>query len=355
MKLWFILLSLLFIFVAPAAYLFANTLSASNDVTITATVPSQESESGTSSTSGGGGGSGWYSQITNIQDEDADEDVDTDSNSTDESTPGTELGLDEDTSAQSGDEEADSEESIEESVEEPVEPETTEVYFGGYTFPNATISYSLNGEVVSTIQADTSGYFEGSYSVVEAGEQIFSFQAESYEGDESNLVSYAYTVQTGSPVYISSIILPPILDVSSGGELEGVAIPGSEIQVYGVNLSDQSLHVVNTIPVGPDGTYVIEFDLGDSTVYDQYYVGCEWKGTDCGFSQIIQVQMVGEDYKFVDKIFANFTEDEEVNFVDFAFIRAAFLQGKNNPLYDLNQDGEIDLVDFSLLNYQWTL
>lgn len=352
MKLWFVLLSLLFIFVAPAVYLFTDTLSASNEVHITATVPELESESSSNVSSDGGGGGSWSGQIINVRD---DEEVEEEDEDGEEETEEGEENEPEPDNAPETDVVTDDEEVEEEALDEPAEPTSTNVYFGGYSFPNATISYSLNGEVISTIQADATGYFEGVYASVEAGENTFSFQAENYEGDESHLVSYAYTVQTASPVYISGVVLPPILDVSSEGDLEGIAIPGSEIQIYGVDLSDQSLHVVNTISVNPDGTYAIEFDLRDPTVYDQYYVGCEWEGLDCGFSQVIEVQMVGDSYKFVGEVFADFTQDVEVNFVDFAFIRAAFLSGKNNPVYDLNKDGTIDLVDFSLLNYQWTL
>lgn len=355
MKLWFVLLSLLFIFIAPAVYLFADTLSISNEVHITATVPELESESSSNVSSGSGGGGSWGGQIINIRDDEKGDEKDEEEEEADDIEGDGGSEPEPDIAPETGIVVDDKEEKEEEVLDEPAEPDTTNIYFGGYSFPDATISYSLNGDVISTIQADTSGYFEGIYPSVEAGENTFSFQAENYEGDESHLVSYAYTVQTTSPVYISGIVLPPILDVSSEGDLEGIAIPGSEIQIFGVDLSDQSLHIVNTISVNPDGTYAIEFDLRDPTVYDQYYVGCEWKGLDCGFSQVVEVQMVGDSYKFVGEVFADFTQDVEVNFVDFAFIRAAFLSGKNNPVYDLNKDGTINLVDFSLLNYQWTL
>jgi hypothetical protein len=101
------------------------------------------------------------------------------------------------------------------------------VYFGGYTFPSAVVIFTVDGETVFTVSADSEGYFEGSYDELDLGEHIFSFQAQSYDEQESRLVSYSYSVQNESPLYISTVLLPPIFASTDEGQgIGGVAIPG---------------------------------------------------------------------------------------------------------------------------------
>jgi hypothetical protein len=63
---------------------------------------------------------------------------------------------------------------------------------------------------------------------------------------------------------------------------------------------------------------------------------------------------VGGLYEIPGNVFADFTADIKVNFVDFSFMRAAYLSGESILFYDLDEDGVLTLKDFSLLDYQWT-
>lgn len=362
MKWWLSILALFVLASVPAAYLYADVLIGTNQVTITAEVvdlgasaPATESNTPSSTTSSGGGsGSGIWHFITSFFGDDSG----TVSGNSNTSTDGTSdngtnaSGISE---AGSSTETTATDSTNTEALASEIPPvPTTSVRFGGYTFPNAIVTFTLDGATAYTIQADADGYFEGAYSAVEEGEHAFTFQAQDYADQSSRLTSYVYTVLPDSPVYIAPILLPPIFGFSSTGELSGTAIPGSTVQVYGVDTATQDLFPVNRVEVSADGTFSYDIDLKNFPLYDQYYVSCEYEGKSCGYSGIIQVQAVGESASAPTEIFADFTQDVRVNYVDFSFMRAAFLNHKNLLLYDLNQDGKIDLQDFSLLNYQWT-
>lgn len=353
MKRWLLVFSALTLLGLPGTLFLANLLEVSNEVHITATVEDpnaapSDSSAVVSNSSGQGGGSGASSNQSSSTNEDEEDG----SNQSEEGSSGQTQG------SQAG--ESESNDTISETpstdstdAEELEEPMAT-LYFGGYAFPNASVQFSIDGTHVSTLTADEDGYFEGSYSELVFGGHIFSFQAESYAGDESRLVSYSYTVQNESPIYISSILLPPIFTPADSGEgLAGVAIPGAEIEVYGVEQNGSGLVLLETIHVPDDGAYSYEVDL-KTKAYDQYYVACTFKGQACGYSGIIQVQNIGANNAVPTNVFADFTNDVEVNFVDFSFMRAAFLSDVSILFYDLDEDGALTIKDFSLLNYQWT-
>lgn len=334
----------------PSYYVYTSVLEGSNEVYVTAIVPDNTevaSESSSSPSRGGSGSGAVWVQILKGEEEESAEQT-----STGGSIPLVEGG---DAESSTNSESADQIPSTDPEDDEQTQPAQTSVHFGGYSFPDAQVTFTLNGGQSFVVQADETGYFEGEYGAVSLGENVFSFVAENSTGNTTNLVSYNYTIQNESPVFIPYILLPPVIYVTSTGDLEGVAIPGSTVDVYGVSTEDQSLVVVDTVQVDADGNFAIGFDLGQELPYGQFYLSCELKETKCGYSKVIQVQTVGATSRFIDEIFADFTKDIKVNFIDFAFMREAFLKKNSNILYDLNQDGALDLKDFSLLNYQWTL
>ena len=98
-------------------------------------------------------------------------------------------------------------------------------------------------------------------------------------------------------------------------------------------------------------TYEVDLKEG---AYSQYYVSCSYEGQGCGYSGIVPIQVIGDTYEIPSNIFADFTQDVEVNFIDFSFMRSAFLSSQSILFYDLDEDGDLTLKDFSLLDYQWT-
>lgn len=359
MKRWIFLTAIFAILGLPGTMFLVSTLEVSNDVHITATVQGPESDnSENSSVVSSGGGGGWGGRNSGSGSSQNDDEDDEDQNTDD-------VNFDEtDSSEANSDEELQIEESVteddaDEKIEEPSSPEPKKdpealIYFGGYAFPNAVISFTLDGEPMFTVNADADGYFEGNYDSLPLGEHIFTFQAEDYEEVTTRTVSYAYNVVNESPLYISSILLPPLFEPAENGTgMNGLSIPGAEIQVFGVTQNGQELVEVETIIVNADGTYSYELDLKDGA-FNQYYVSCTYKEKECGYSGIIQVQIVDGSYEIPSNVFADFTKDVAVNFVDFSFMRAAFLNKANLLFYDLDEDGALTLKDFSLLNYQWT-
>lgn len=361
MKSWLLALLAFVLLGIPGTMFVANVLTATNEVNITAVVEDpnalveEETPVVVPVITDGGNGSGGSGRGGSDQDSDSGSDSDSESIESSE-------GISDQTNASSSVEGSSSGGSSSPTSSAPVSaPESVEeqaleasIFFGGYAFPNATVRFSIDGNSAVTAMADGAGYFQGSFSGVHLGDHIFSFQAADYSGEESRLVSYSYTVQNESPLYISSIFLPPIFaPASSGDTLTGVSIPGSEILVYGVSQMAQDLVLLDTIQVPEDGSYSYAVDL-KSEGFDQYYVACNFKGKACGFSGIIPVQNIGVGDEIPTNIFADFTNDISVNFVDFSFMRAAFLSDVSILFYDLDEDGELTVKDFSLLNYHWT-
>lgn len=350
MKRW-LFLTFIFGFIGlPGTMFLVNTLEATNEVHVTALVkdPNEVAETPSVVTTNGGGGGGGAGSNSQTNESSSDE-AESSGDSADETDP----DVDSETPVPQPEEDTKPTEDTKTSPA-PVPTPQAAIYFGGYAFPDASVIFTVDGDAVFTVTADGDGYFEGAYDALDLGEHIFSFQAQSYDDNESRLVSYAYTVQNESPLYISSILLPPIFASTDEGQgLGGVAIPGAEIQVYGVSQGTQELVTLDTIQVNDDGTYSYDVDL-KAGAYSQYYVACTFEGQECGYSGIVPVQLVGGTYEIPSNVFADFTKDIKVDFVDFSFMRAAYLSGQSILFYDLDEDGALTIKDFSLLDYQWT-
>ncbi len=159
------------------------------------------------------------------------------------------------------------------------------------------------------------------------------------------------------------IILAPTIDVDKSevkqGDNEaifGFAVPNSQ-----VNISVHSAveHLVNAT-ASPSGAYLYNFDTtpleyGSHDAQSHAILKNEVSATTDPVGFIVGDEDVTKTATACGGLVGDINCDGKVDLVDFSILAYWYKQGTTPPAnVDLNGDGKINLVDFSILAYHWT-
>ena len=239
-------------------------------------------------------------------------------------------------------------------------PPSSILVLQGITSPGAIITILKDGEIFIVGQeADSSGNFEMRIFDISAGVHTFSFRVKDKENRESVAFSVTFTLSEAMTTTISGIFLPPTVGLK-GNVLKGETAPQSEVSI---SISSAGKEVVKNTKAKIDGTW--SYDLGNANLQEKtlYIIKAKASSPDglmSAFSQslefyfkkaILGVPEVPEVPK-VPGIPADLNGDGKVNLIDFSIL--LYWWGKNKPGVDLNNDGVVGLRDFSIMMYYWT-
>ena len=234
-----------------------------------------------------------------------------------------------------------------------VPPPPAEVIFKGMAYPNAFLTILKNGGVAATFKAEPSGLFEKKLTGIWEGTHTFGIRAEDTEGRESVTQSFTVTLIRGTITTISRIFIPPTIElfppeVGKGETLNifGQVFPESQVDIF---ISPGEI-VKKTI-ASPQGKWSFKLDTavlkeGEYKVQAKALFG---EGKQSPFSQTLSFSVItkckGADLNF----------DGKVNIIDFSI--SLYFWGQTKPANtcaDINFDGIVNIVDFSIMMYQWT-
>jgi len=241
----------------------------------------------------------------------------------------------------------------------------TRVIISGLAYPDSNIHLLIDGEEASTARANRDAEFKFDFENITPGSTTFGFWAEDANGIRSILLTTTFQVTQNAATTVSGIFLPPTLQIGtkqiaqgdpvkfSGQTVPGVTVEvsinpendpdainsseGSSSQDVGVwsidvdsaSLANETFHIARTIfyATSSAGT-LVQSGFGKST---SFYVGTQ---------------------ELSDVISADLNNDGKINIVDFSML--IFHWGTDELIADLNQDGTVNLTDFSILVFNWT-
>lgn len=241
-------------------------------------------------------------------------------------------------------------------------PIQTAVNFKGRAYPKSQITLLKDAQITATTIAGSDANFQISISGLSTGNYIFSIYSEDKEGRRSSLLTFPISVTSGTTTNVSGIFIAPTIavDKSEVKRGENIAIFGqsvpqadiiivvsSEEDFFGKTVSDK------------DGIYLYSFDTSPID-YGTHYTKSKASIANLetsSFSQTISFK-VGAKTVLAEipkkPLKADLNGDGRVNLIDFSI--AAYWYKRPSPpaQVDLNGDGKIDLVDFSIMAYYWT-
>jgi hypothetical protein len=237
-----------------------------------------------------------------------------------------------------------------------------DVMFGGNIFPIGAITLLKDGKVEFEFASDVSGAFSTTRYGYERGPQSFSMYAVDGNGRKTSTYTGTMYLIANTTNYVGPIYLSPTISVASttvdiGGavRVEGMSIPNYLVEVFmekqgGKGESNIVRATATSTATGvwsvnlptsglSRGTYQVKarsiISAHDQSIYSPLaYVG------------------VGESPTPDFGLRADLNKDKKVNLVDFSILLFNWKTG--DTVADINQDGDVNLQDFSIMLFQWT-
>ena len=247
-----------------------------------------------------------------------------------------------------------------------ITPSAPQISFDGIAYPNSEVTLLEDGQVVASTVASTDAKFHIDLNKVATGNYIFSLYSEDNKGNRSSLHTFPLTVTSQSSVKIGSIFISPTIstdkiEVKKGESvlIFGESAPKSQILIS-VH-SDQD-HFVKTT-ARDDGSYLYYFD---SSVldYGQHFT----KSKSSLNNLLVTNDSKAVSFKVGDQDIlrsqsgcarADLNCDGKINLIDFSIAAYWYHRSLSQDFASLekerlNGDGKINLVDFSIMAYYWT-
>jgi cysteine-rich repeat protein len=233
----------------------------------------------------------------------------------------------------------------------------TNVIIRGMAYPGATITILRDGEIERVVEADSSGNFDHTLSDQTAGIITLGFWALDNQDRSSITYSATFQVVENAATTLSGLLIPPTLVVTpervppgEAATFEGSAAPGTDVRAY----IDDSATPEETV-ASQTGEYAITYDTTPLTAEQFHTVKAHYVDTDnpdleSGFSAIVNFYVGVQDVN--TDLTADLNNDGSVNLTDFSIL--LFNWNTNNPLADINSDGAVNLADFSIMLFYWT-
>lgn len=229
----------------------------------------------------------------------------------------------------------------------------------GRAYPSRTINFLLDTESVGTVRSDGNGRFEFS-TEASPGTATLGIWSTDSAGNRSITLNNTFDVTQGAITNLNGIILPPTISV-----LSQTVDPGALIVVSGESVPSAvvELHVGNnllleTTSVAADGKWAITLDTGklpiaEHTMRARSVVGSPPLTTNSSFSTSLQL-FLGVEGKATRP--SDLNRDGLINLIDFSILIFWWgtAGGDSNPPADINGNAKVGLEDFSILLFNWT-
>ena len=244
-------------------------------------------------------------------------------------------------------------------------PITASASFSGRAYPQSTITILKDAAKVLEGVATVNGGFDVRVSNLEKGVYTFTVYATDSSGNKSSNFNVTFTVNPNTNTTASGIFLSPSMELSSN-EIEpgdtftasGYSAPNSEVEVllYKRGSSD-STATIYTADVSSQGTWSIDINTEELDA-DNYFIKAQSVlagGVERSeFSNRLEIGIgagVGGPI-----LSADLNVDGSVNLIDFSILLFHWSTsgGDSDPPADINQNGRVELADFSIMLFQWT-
>jgi hypothetical protein len=244
-------------------------------------------------------------------------------------------------------------------------PDTADVIFEGLAYYKSEVTILKDGQIAAKTISTEKGGFSATLTKLPKGVYTFGIKAKDSKGRESIVYSITITLKPQTRNTISGIFIPPTIELSSitvslGQILKifGEATPNSivEVWIYPSRLITVFEKEVKKSTTRADsyGKWAINFDTSNLIKNQTYAVKAKayFKPTEASdFSKVLYFG-VGRLPEIPLCSRSDLNKDGRVNLVDFSIL--LYWWGTSNVTADINMDGKVNLTDFSIMMYCWT-
>lgn len=234
----------------------------------------------------------------------------------------------------------------------------TQVSMEGLGYPNQTVHILLDAKEVGTIRANSSGSFDFAVNA-SPGSASLGFWSNDQFNTKSATYNTSFDVTQGAITTVRGILLPPTISADktqlNPGEtvvLRGQTAPDRTMQLYVNNQLRQSVQSnsqgVWQISLNTSGFTPAEYGLKVRTL-----TGTAPLLRESSFSSVLNLA-VGVNGSATRP--SDLNRDGSINLIDFSILIFWWQTngGNSNPPADINRNGNVGLEDFSILLFNWT-
>lgn len=235
----------------------------------------------------------------------------------------------------------------------------TEVTLQGKAYPNTTVHILIDGDEVGTVRSNSRGEFLFN-TATDPGTASFSFWANDTKNTRSATFNTTFDVTQGAVTNVNGVLIPPtirnltaIINPGDVVKLEGQTIPNVTVEIS----VDSGKKVVSATS---DALGFWTADLPTSgmtadthTVKARFIEGTGALKTESTYGTVLSLP-VGVNGRPTSN--SDLNRDGKVNLVDFSILVFWWGTpgGNSNPPADINQNAKVGLEDFSILLFNWT-
>lgn len=247
-----------------------------------------------------------------------------------------------------------------------VEPSTS-VSFSGYAYPGSTVFLLKDAQLTVSALAGPDAKFSLNLTGLSAGSYLFSIYGESVQGRRSSLNMFPVSLSKGSLTSISDVVIAPTI-ITDKAEVR----QGDVITMFGESSPNADILITMTsgneyyyqTKANADGLYAYDLSTASYAMGD-YFVKAKAGlpgGLESGYcdSMTFKIGTANVPRGIVPVCGrADLNCDGRVNLVDFSIAAFWVSRPLSGDIIDrengrLNADGKIDLVDFSIMAFYWT-
>ena len=235
----------------------------------------------------------------------------------------------------------------------------TRVILEGKAYPNTSINVLKDGQLVGIVSSDSSANFSYEVSNATPGPTTFGFWAIDGRGIRSITFTTTFQVTQNAVTTVSNVFLPPTIDLSA----KKISL-GSPVETFGSTapLAKVSLFIdrektarISATSTGaglwsasvPTELLADEAFHAVKAIFEQF-AGGEFAKS--GYSQAVNFYVGSRDANMPKN--GDLNGDGKVNLIDFSIL--LFHWNSSNEIADLNSDGKVGLTDFSIQLFNWT-
>lgn len=242
----------------------------------------------------------------------------------------------------------------------------TGVTVSGRAYPLSRVTVLKDGAVAATTIAGPDARFSVTLTRISGGTHTISVRAEDAVGRESALFSFPLRVTEGAMTTVSGIFLSPTIDLDKQQVKQGdpLAIFGRTAPDAQVNITVHSEEVISRQVVADrDGTYLYYLNTAPLSMGDHTAEALSGTNANAILSAVspkvgfvVGTENIARDTQVpTDCRKADINCNGRVDLVDYSILVYWYQRaGELPPRVDLNGDRVITLVDLSILAYYWT-
>lgn len=240
---------------------------------------------------------------------------------------------------------------------------TTQLTVSGWAYPSSKVYILQDGRIIAVTQASRQADFSAKVGSLSIGSHIIGVYAEDNRGNRSLTKTFQVFITPGSGINISNVFIAPTVELDNSSIHSGnpVAVFGQTAPSAKVVISMEPGKREFTADADINGVYLYYLDtVALSPNIYTLKSSSEVGANKSSFGKIVTLDVVDPKQEPVPACKkADLNSDGRVNNIDFTIARAWYRRDLSPSMStreacSLNNDQQIDLVDFSIIAYFWT-